>query len=139
MSDGMNRVMLLGNLGSDPELRRGAEGTCILKLRLATNESWLDKNKEREDHVEWHDVTVFGARAEALSKILAKGSCILVEGGLRTSSYEKDGVRKYRTEVIARDICLTPRRGGSDAPAFAGMGRNGAAPPPPAVLEELPF
>ena len=111
MSDGLNRVILLGNLGSDPEIRYGgASGTAVLKLRVATNESFLDKNKERQDRTEWHDVVVFGARAEALHKLLTKGSGVLVEGGLRTSSYEKDGVTRYKTEVVAREVCFAGKR-----------------------------
>ena len=103
----MNHVFLMGHLGSDPELRQFATGTgSLLRLRLATNDSYLDKNHERQERTEWHDVVVFGARAEALSRILSKGSGLVVEGSLRTSSWEKDGVRRYRTEVVARDVHL---------------------------------
>ena len=110
MSDGMNRVMLLGNLGADPELRYTAAGLPVLNLRMATNESFLDRNKEPQERTEWHSVVVWGARAEALTRILGKGACILVEGWLRTSSYEKDGVKRFKTEVVAKEICLTTRR-----------------------------
>jgi single-strand DNA-binding protein len=110
MSQGLNKVILLGNLGADPELRYTQGGQAVLHMRLATNESWLDKNREVKERTEWHDVTVWGPRAEALSKILSKGSCVLVEGRMSTTSYEKDGVRRFRTEVVAREICLTARR-----------------------------
>jgi single-strand DNA-binding protein len=106
MSDGINRVYLLGKLGSDPELRTTAGGLSVLNLRLATNESWLDKNKQMQERTEWHDVVVWGNRAEALSKILSKGDGLLVEGGLRTSSYEKDGVKRFKTEIHAREVCF---------------------------------
>jgi single-strand DNA-binding protein len=147
MSEGMNRVTLLGNLGAEPELRYTAAGQAVLHLRLATNESWLDKNRERQERVEWHEVVVWGARGEALAKILSKGSCILVEGGLRTHSYEKDGVKRYRTEVVAREVCLTPRRQAPilDESAFAEPSRpglrNGKTPPIPleATSDEIPF
>ena len=102
MSDGLNRVILMGNLGADPELRHAANGTPVLNLRLATNESWLDRDKKVQERTEWHTVVVFGARAEALSRILSKGSSVVVEGGLRTSSYDKDGQKHWRTEVVAR-------------------------------------
>jgi single-strand DNA-binding protein len=137
MSDGMNRVMLLGNLGTDPELRYTQAGVAVLSMRLATTETYVDKNKERQERTEWHTVVVWGARGEALAKILAKGSSILVEGGLRTQSYEKDGQKRSKTEVHARDLFLTGRRGtqaGSDA------GRAAGPPKPPAdPLDELPY
>jgi single-strand DNA-binding protein len=107
MSEGMNKVMLLGNLGAEPELRMTAGGQAILKLRLATNESYLDKSNVRQERTEWHAVTVFGNRAEALAKILTQGRCILVEGSIRTSTYDKDGQKLYRTEIIANNIVLT--------------------------------
>jgi len=100
----MNRVTLFGRLGKDPELKQ-AGGTSILKFSLATSE----RKKQGEqwiDHTEWHSVVVFGKRAEALSRLLAKGSRVLVEGKLRTSSWEKDGQKQYKTEVIADDVEL---------------------------------
>ena len=110
MSDGMNKVLLLGNLGADPELRYTPGGVAVLNMRVATNESWRDKNKELQERTEWHSVVVWGNRAEALSKMLVKGQGLLVEGGLRTSSYEKDGTKRFKTEVHARDVVLTSRR-----------------------------
>jgi single-strand DNA-binding protein len=108
MAEGLNRVMLLGNLGQDPELRMTSGGQAVLKLRLATSETYLDRNKVRQERTEWHSVTVWGKRAEALSKILSKGSRIFVEGGLRTSSYDdKEGHKRYRTEVVANNIILS--------------------------------
>lgn len=112
MAEGLNKVMLLGNLGADPELRMTAGGQAVLKLRLATTETYLDKSNTRQERTEWHSITVWGKRGEALAKILAKGSNIFVEGGLRTSSYEKDGEKRYRTEIVANNILLTGRRGG---------------------------
>src|SRR4051812_26536752 len=110
MSDGLNRVILLGYLGADPELRYTQGGTAVLNIRLATNETFVDRNKETQERTDWHSVVVWGARAEGLSKILLKGALILVEGGLRTSSFEKDGLKRYKTEVHAGEICLTGRR-----------------------------
>lgn len=108
MADGLNRVMLLGNLGADPELRQTNSGQAVLKLRLATSETYLDRNKVRQERTEWHQVIVWGKRAEALHKILSKGSRIFVEGGIRTSSYEdKDGNKRYRTEIQAQNVILS--------------------------------
>lgn len=109
MADGLNRVMLLGNLGADPELRVTSGGQSVLKLRLATSESYLDKDRVRQERTEWHSIVVWGKRAEALARFLTKGSRIYIEGGLRTSSYDdKDhpGVKRYRTEIVASNIIL---------------------------------
>lgn len=107
MAEGLNRVMLLGNLGADPELRMTSGGQAVLKLRLATTETYLDKNRSRQERTEWHNVVIWGKRAEALSKILSKGSRIFVEGGLRTSSYDdRDGNKRYRTEIVSTNILL---------------------------------
>ena len=107
MAEGLNRVMLLGNLGADPELRMTAGGQAVLKLRLATSETYLDRNKVRQERTDWHSVVVWGKRGEALSKILNKGSRLFVEGRLQTSSYDdKEGQKRYRTEVIATNVIL---------------------------------
>lgn len=114
MAEGLNKVMLLGNLGADPELRISAGGEAILKLRLATTENYLDRNNTRQDRTEWHQVTMFGKRGEALSKFLKKGERVFVEGRIQTSSYEKDGEKRYRTEVVATNVILNGGKGGSD-------------------------
>jgi single-strand DNA-binding protein len=158
MAEGLNRVMLLGNLGADPELRVTQGGQAVLKLRLATNETYLDRNNVRQDRTEWHRVTVWGRRAEALGKILQKGALLFVEGRLQTSSYEKNGEKRYSTEVIANNIVLPgtgrgrgegAREGGggrpageaSEAPAdeFADSGGAGAGGGGGGVDDDIPF
>ncbi len=107
MSDGMNKVILLGNLGADPELRFTKEGQAVLNLRMACTETWFDKDKVKQERTEWASVVVWGKRGEGLAKILKKGDKILVEGGLRTSSYDdKEGNKRYKTEVNALDVFL---------------------------------
>jgi single-strand DNA-binding protein len=130
MAEGLNRVMLLGNLGADPELRMTGGGQAVLKLRLATSETYLDKNRARQERTEWHNVVIWGKRAEALSKIITKGSRIFVEGGLRTSSYDdRDGNKRYRTEVVASNILLQGGQGGrGGGAAGSGGGFRDAAP-----------
>ncbi|MFO0663271.1 MAG: single-stranded DNA-binding protein [Polyangiaceae bacterium] len=133
MAEGLNKVLLLGNLGADPELRVTPGGQSILKLRLATTESYLDKSNTRQERTEWHSITVWGKRGEALSKILNKGSSIFVEGSIRTSSYEKDGEKRYRTDIVANNIILAGGRGrgaggGDDFERPARSGGGGGRP-----------
>jgi single-strand DNA-binding protein len=135
MSEGMNRAILYGNLGADPELRQTQSGS-ILKMRLATTEVYFDKDQQKQERTDWHNVTVFGRRADGLAKVLSKGARILVSGRLQTSSYEKDGQKHYRTEVVANDIFLGG--GGNKSPS------NGAMLRPPLqeahlATADLPF
>ncbi len=123
MAESLNRVMLLGNLGADPELRTTSGGQAVLKFRIATTESYLDRNRTRQEKTEWHNVVVWGKRAEGLAKILNKGSRLFVEGSLRTSSYEdRDGNKRYKTEVNALNVILCGGRGGSTARDGGGPG-----------------
>jgi single-strand DNA-binding protein len=127
MAEGLNRVMLLGNLGADPELRFTQGGQAVLNMRLATTESYLDKDKQRKERTDWHTVVLWGKRAEALSKFLVKGSSMLVEGRLSTSSYDaKDGTKRYKTEVVANNVVLTGGKGGG---ARAPVDDDGAQAP----------
>ncbi len=123
MAEGLNRVMLLGNLGADPELRFTQGGQAVLSIRLATTESYLDRDKVRKERTDWHSVTLWGKRGEALSKILSKGSQLFVEGRLQTSSYEdRDGNKRYKTEVIANNVILVGGRSRGGASDDAGYG-----------------
>ena len=123
MSEGLNQVNLLGNLGADPELRNTNGGQSVLQLRLATTETYLDNQRQRKEITEWHTVVVWGRRGEALARLLSKGSKIMVTGSLRTSSWEgQDGQKKYRTQIIARNVLLC---GGGP-----GSARHDEATPP---------
>jgi single-strand DNA-binding protein len=104
MSEGFNLVTLFGNLGADPELRETGKG-FVLKLRLATERSWLNKEtNEREKRTEWHQLSVFGPRAESLSKLLHKGARVMVTGRLETHAYEREGQKHSRTEIIVEEL-----------------------------------
>jgi single-strand DNA-binding protein len=104
----MNRCYLLGNLGADPELRFTQGGQAVLNLRLATTESYLDKDKVRKEVTDWHSIVVWGPRGEALAKFLKKGMGLMIEGSIHTSSYDdKDGNKRYKTEIKAREVCVT--------------------------------
>lgn len=98
----INKVQILGNLGADPDLRFTPGGTAVCNLRIATTERWTDKNTgEKQERTEWHRITVWGKSAENCGRYLSKGRRVMVEGKLRTRSYEKDGVRHYITEIQA--------------------------------------
>lgn len=120
MAEGLNRVMLLGNLGADPELRMTDSGQAVLKFNLATSETYLDRNKVRQERTEWHRCIVWGKRAEGLAKILSKGDRIFFEGRIQTREYEHEGQKRWVTELIATNIVLSgggrPAQGGSDGP-----------------------
>jgi single-strand DNA-binding protein len=104
VSNGLNKVQLIGHLGMDPELRFGQGGGAILRMRLATSESWV-KDGAKQERTEWHTVVMFGTRAEALEKHLAKGERIYIEGRLQTRTWEdKDGGKRSATEIIANEL-----------------------------------
>src|SRR5258708_40291235 len=138
MAEGLNRVMLLGNLGADRELHITPGGQAFLKLRLATNENYLDRNNVRQERTEWHRVTVWGRRAEALGKILQKGDLLFVECRLQTSSYEKNGEKRYSTEVIANNIVLPGTgRGRGEGAREGGGGRPARETPEAAPADDF--
>lgn len=127
MADGLNRAILVGNLGMDPELKFTQGGQAVLRIRLATTESYMNKAGERQERTEWHTVVVWGKRAESLNKILSKGRTIWVEGRIQTRSWEdkKDGSKRYATEINAQNIGLVGSGGGARA---GGGGYEGGTP-----------
>ena len=129
MAGGVNKVILVGNLGADPELRYTPSGQGVCELRIATSDSWTDKQGQRQERTEWHRVVVWGKRAEVCSKYLSKGRQVYVEGRIQTRTYDdKDGNKRYITEIIAADVQFLGG-GGRD-----GAGRTGGRsddPPPP--------
>jgi single-strand DNA-binding protein len=121
MAEGLNRVLLIGNLGADPELRFTQAGQAVLNLRVATTEAFLGKDGQWQERTDWHNVVVWGKRAEALAKILRKGARVVVEGGLRSSSYDdRDGTKRYKTEVNAPNVRLLDAK--RDATTGGGNG-----------------
>jgi single-strand DNA-binding protein len=127
MAEGLNRVILIGNLGQDPELRFTQSNQGVLSLRMATTESYFDTNtKERKERTEWHSIVIWGKRGEALNKILSKGSRICVEGRLQTRSWEdKQGGKRYSTEINATNVILLGGRGEGGGGGAAGGGGGG--------------
>ncbi len=129
---GVNKVILIGNLGRDPELRYTQGGTAVGRLNLATTRRYLNKQtNESVEETEWHRVTVWGKQAEHANNYLSRGRQVYVEGRLRTTSYEdKDGVKKYSTEIVAETVQFLGGRGegGTDSGGPGGAGPGGAGP-----------
>jgi len=126
MADGLNRAILVGNLGMDPELKYTQGGQAVLRIRLATTESYMNKAGERQERTDWHTVVVWGKRAESLNRILSKGRSIWVEGRIQTRSWEdKDGGKRYSTEINATSIGLVGGGGGGGGPRGGHEGGGG--------------
>ena len=100
----LNKVMLIGNVGVDPEYRTTATGTAVVSLTLATNEKWTDKQGAKQEKTEWHRVAMFNKLAELANQYVKKGSKIYIEGKITTSTYEKNGEKRYSTEIIANSM-----------------------------------
>ena len=133
MSRGINKVILVGNLGADPETKYGPSGDAITNLRIATSEIWTDKNTgQKQERTEWHRVVVFKKLAEIAAEYLRKGSQVYIEGSLRTRKWQdKEGQDRYTTEIRADEMKMLGSRqgmGGSDAPSRNEGGFGGAAP-----------
>lgn len=144
--EGLNRVILAGNLGADPELRMTGKGSAVLNLRMATSRTYLTSDKKRQEETEWHNVVVWGKRAEGLGKVLGKGHRILVEGRLQTTSYEdREGVKRYRTQVVAEDVLLQGRPEGTKRERERERDRDDDGAPPDAAADgavdddDIPF
>jgi len=114
VADGLNKAMIIGNLSRDPELRKTQTGNSIARLSVATNRTYFNKQtQERIKETEWHKVTVWGKTADNCAEFLKKGSKVFIEGRLRTSSYEKEGVKRYVTEIIADNVTFLDSKSAS--------------------------
>jgi len=138
----INKVILVGNLGRDPEVRFTTGGKPVAQLSVATTDVWMDQNNQKQERTEWHRVVAWGKLAEVCGQYLSKGRQVYVEGRLQTRSYEdKDGVKKYTTEIVANTVKFLSGGGGAGRGAGAG-GDPGFPPPgqdetPPG--EDIPF
>lgn len=138
----VNKAILIGNLGKDPELRFTPSGTAVCTFSIATTDKWRDKQtNELKEQTDWHNIVLWGKQAEVAKQYLQKGSPVYIEGSIRTHSYDdKDGVKKWRTEIIGQRLQFLGRRTSESA-------EGEAAPPPdsdvaPPITEEdddLPF
>ncbi|HSN20380.1 MAG TPA: single-stranded DNA-binding protein [Usitatibacter sp.] len=129
----VNKVILIGNLGRDPETRYMPDGGAITNISVATTEAWKDKNGEKQEKTEWHRVAFFGKLAEIAGEYLKKGSQVYVEGRLQTRKWQdKDGQDKYTTEIVANAMQMLGSRQGMGGPAperEADRGEGGASRP----------
>ncbi len=127
MARGVNKVILIGNLGADPDTRYTGSGTPVCTLSLATSESWMDKaSGQRQERTEWHRVKVFGKLAEICQEYLRKGRQVYIEGSIRTDKYTgKDGIERYATDIIANNMQMLGGPGGE-----GGGGGYSRAPAP---------
>ncbi len=144
MARGINKVILVGNLGADPDTRYMPSGSAVTNIRVATSESWKDKNTgDQQDRTEWHSVAFFGRLAEVAAEYLRKGSQVYIEGKLRTRKWQdRDGNDRWSTEVIASEMQMLGSRPGSDAPAQAAAPAAVADAPPapsPEFDDDIPF
>ncbi len=128
MARGINKVILIGNLGADPETRAMPSGSSVANLRIATSESWRDKQTgEQQERTEWHRVALFGRLAEIASEYLRKGSQVYIEGSLRTRKWQdKQGNERYSTEIIGNELQMLGGRGAGGGPAGGGGSGSGA-------------
>ena len=129
MARGVNKVILIGNLGNDPDTRYTANGGAVTNLSLATTDSWRDKQTgENQERTEWHRVVLFGKLGEIAGEYLRKGSKVFIEGRLQTRKWQgKDGQDRYTTEIVATDLQMLDSRGGS-APYDAEPSRQSSSP-----------
>lgn len=123
----VNKVMLIGTLGRDPEMRYLPNGNAVVSISLATDEGYKDKNNGQQvDRTEWHRVEAFGRLAEIIGEYLKKGAKCYVEGKLKTDEYEKDGIKRYSTKIVANEMTMLDSRQGADGQG--GYNNQGAHP-----------
>lgn len=149
MARGVNKVILVGNLGKDPESRYLASGAAVSNITIATSEGWKDKQtNEMKERTEWHNVVFFGKLAEIAGEYLRKGSQVYVEGSLRTRKWQdRDGNDRYTTEIVASDMQMLGSRqsGGGSSSGFEGRPAQSQAAPAPAPMDsgfdddDIPF
>lgn len=126
MSRGINKVILIGRLGNDPDVRYTASGGAVTTVSLATSEKWTDKQGQPQSRTEWHRVVFFGKLAEVAGQYLKKGSQIYVEGSIRTSKYtDKNGIERYSTDINANEMqMLGGNQNGQQGGSYSGQGGN---------------
>jgi single-strand DNA-binding protein len=140
MARGVNKVILIGTLGADPETRSMPSGTSVTNIRIATNESWKDKaSGAQQERTEWHSIAFFGRLGEIAAEYLRKGSQVFVEGKLRTRKWQdKQGNDRYTTEIIADNMQMLGGRAGGGGGGMGGERGGGSAAPPKDDYDQSP-
>jgi single-strand DNA-binding protein len=146
---GVNKAILVGNLGRDPELRHTPNGQAVVNFTLATSENWTDKSGERQERTEWHRIVVWGRTAEMCHQYLSKGRTVYVEGRIQTREWEdKEGNKRYTTEINAQTVqFIGPRGGGGGGEGYSGgggaprsgSGGGGPVDAGPPMDDDIPF
>lgn len=132
----INKVILLGNVGADPEFRALEGGKKVARIRVATTERYTDQQGNKQEQTEWHSVTLWGGLADVVDKYVHKGSQVYIEGKIRTREYEAKGEKRYATEIIANDIKLLGRpKDANEAPQAVAPAPQAPVPP----MGDLPF
>ena len=143
MARGLNKAMLIGRLGKDPDLRFTQDGRAVANFTMATSEDWKDKaTGEKKERTEWHRIVAFGKLGEICGEYLSKGRQIYLEGRLQTRSWEKDGVTRYTTEIVANDMqMLDPKGAASGGGVGGGQQAAPSAPSAPSgnFDDDIPF
>lgn len=139
----INKAIIIGHLGADPEIRYTQSGTAVATFNVATTERWKDNDGNSQEQTEWHRIVAWGKQAEICGEYLVKGSKVYIEGKIQTRSWEdKEGVKRYTTEIVMREMkMLDPKdKGSSDGYGGSG-GSKGEEPPPPESKfgEDVPF
>ena len=142
MAKNVNKVILVGNVGQDPEVKYTPSGVPVARLSLATNERFKDKNDQWQDRTEWHSIVAWQRLAEIVGEYVRKGTKLYIEGKLQTTSWQdqQSGEKKYRTEIVARDIILLgSRENGEKGAAEASNDTSDPEPVSSVVDEDIPF
>lgn len=136
----VNKVILVGNLGADPELKYTPANKALCNMRIATTEVWKDKSGAKQEKTEWHRVTVWGDTAENAQKYLAKGRSVYIEGRLQTRSYDKDGHKHYATDIVADKVIFLGGGKGEEGGSRRGPSESRASEAPPVDdSDDIPF
>ena len=116
MSKGINKAIIVGRCGKDPEVKYLPSGQAVASLSVATSESWKDKDGQKQEKTEWHKVVAFGKLAEIIGQYVKKGGMVYIEGKMQTRSWEKDGQKHYSTEIVASELQMLDSRGSESGP-----------------------
>ena len=139
----VNKAIIVGNLGRDPEVRFTADGRAVARFSVATTERWTDQQGQRQERTEWHNIVVWGKQAETCGQYLSKGRQVFVEGSIRTRNYDdKTGQKRYITEIVARDVRFLGGGGGAARATdqtFTAPAGEDATQTPPDTEDDIPF